>query len=73
MLVCHGLGRDAWDCSHQTHALHTCASSMAEPASDFVLAKDRLSHNASEVSRATRREVCLLFFVTSITAFINSA
>ena len=48
------------------------ACDKAEPASDLVLADDRPSRNASEASRATRREVCLLFFATWITSFICS-
>lgn len=48
------------------------ACDKAEPASDFVLADERPSRNASEASRATRREVCLLFFATWITSFCAS-
>lgn len=49
------------------------ACDKAESASDFVLADDRPPRNASEASRATRREVCLLFFATSITSFVSAA
>lgn len=48
------------------------ACDNAEPASDFVLADDRPSRNAPESSRATRREVCLLFFATSITSIVSA-
>ncbi|MDC7106897.1 hypothetical protein [Corynebacterium striatum] len=48
------------------------ACDKAEPASDLVLAEDRPSRNAWEASRATRREVCLLFFATWNTSFICS-
>lgn len=48
------------------------ACDKAEPASDFVLADDRPSRNALEASRATRSEVCLRIFVTSITSFVSA-
>lgn len=45
------------------------ACDKAEPARDFVLADERPSRRASDAFRATRREVCLLFFATAITPF----
>lgn len=54
------------------HFFEDRACAKAMPARDFALTDKRPSRKASDALRATRRDVCLLFFATAITSFICS-
>lgn len=54
------------------HFFEDRACAKAKPARDFALTDERPSRKASDALRATRRDVCLLFFATAITSFISS-